>query len=66
MTRTFNTGSPWNVPAGHYANIDRLVEHYRKECFEDNERKLADLREGRVVDIYAAEKPKPKVKGEES
>ncbi|KAL8768688.1 MAG: hypothetical protein Q9209_005106 [Squamulea sp. 1 TL-2023] len=27
----FNTGSPYNVPAGHGANLDELINHYRKK-----------------------------------
>ena len=29
--RIFNTGSPYNVPAGHGANLDELINHYRKK-----------------------------------
>ncbi|KAI9857314.1 MAG: hypothetical protein M1824_004864 [Vezdaea acicularis] len=37
----FNTGSPWNVPAGHgAANLDKLVAHYEKENREAEERQL--------------------------
>ncbi|KAI9888393.1 MAG: hypothetical protein M1814_000509 [Vezdaea aestivalis] len=35
----FNTGSPFNVPAGHgRANMDNLIEHYEKERQESEER----------------------------
>ncbi|KAL8701501.1 MAG: hypothetical protein Q9224_000465 [Gallowayella concinna] len=27
----FNTGSPYNVPAGHGANLDELINHYRRK-----------------------------------
>ncbi|MCJ1351868.1 MAG: hypothetical protein MMC33_001852 [Icmadophila ericetorum] len=27
----FNTGSPYNVPAGHSANLDQLIQHYHKK-----------------------------------
>jgi len=44
-----NQGSPWNVPAGHgSANIDQVIEKYRKEAFEENERRLQQLRENKV------------------
>ena len=47
--RIINTGSPWNVPAGHgSASIDALVQKYQKEAFEENERKLKQLRENKV------------------
>lgn len=45
----FNTGSPWNVPAGHGgANIDHLIAKYEKEAFEQNERKHQEIKENRV------------------
>lgn len=28
--RVFNTGSPYNVPAGHGADLRPIQEHYRK------------------------------------
>lgn len=30
LDRIFNTGSPYNVPAGHTANLDELIAHYKK------------------------------------
>ncbi|KZF23798.1 hypothetical protein L228DRAFT_246645 [Xylona heveae TC161] len=46
----FNTGSPYNVPAGNGGgNIDELIAHYEKKNYEDNERKLRALQEGKVV-----------------
>ncbi|KAF2465032.1 uncharacterized protein BDR25DRAFT_306888 [Lindgomyces ingoldianus] len=44
----FNVGSPYNVPAGSQANISHAIEKYRKDAFEDNERKLQALREGTI------------------
>ncbi|TAQ83350.1 hypothetical protein B7494_g8326 [Chlorociboria aeruginascens] len=42
----FNTGSPWNVIAGHGArNMDHLVEHYQKINRDEEERKLKALSE---------------------
>ena len=41
-----NQGSPWNVPAGHSANLDAVIEHYKKKNYEENERKLQELRDG--------------------
>lgn len=47
--RIFNTGAPWNVPAGHgSANIESVVAKYEKEAFEENEKKLQQLREGKI------------------
>ncbi|KAK4170132.1 hypothetical protein QBC43DRAFT_305441 [Cladorrhinum sp. PSN259] len=39
----FQTGSPFNVPAGHYANIDKVVEHYRQQHLTEEERKANKL-----------------------
>ncbi|MCJ1370323.1 hypothetical protein MMC20_001536 [Loxospora ochrophaea] len=39
----FNTGSPHNVPAGHSANLDELIAHYRKKNAEMEEAKLRKL-----------------------
>lgn len=30
-SRIFNTGSPFNVPAGHTVNLDKVIAHYHKE-----------------------------------
>lgn len=47
--RQFNTGSPWNVPAGQgRVNIDRVIEKYEKEAYEEQEKKLQQLKEGNV------------------
>ncbi|TGO19340.1 hypothetical protein BPAE_0346g00110 [Botrytis paeoniae] len=36
----FNTGSPWNVPAGHRArDMEKLVAHYEKFNKENEEKK---------------------------
>jgi hypothetical protein len=43
-----NAASPYNVRAGYHNNMDELVAKYKKEAFEDNERKLQQLRENRV------------------
>jgi len=49
-----NTGSPWNVPAGHgCANVDQAIAKYQKENYETNEKKLQALRENNIK----AEKP---------
>lgn len=37
MYRVFNSGSPFNVPAGHGANLSAIQEHYRKKHKESDE-----------------------------
>ncbi|KAI1645668.1 uncharacterized protein F4817DRAFT_342617 [Daldinia loculata] len=32
------SGSPWNVPAGHYPNLDHVTAHYHKKAAEEEER----------------------------
>merc|ERR1712137_83263 len=45
----FNTGSPWNVPAGQGgANIDHLIAKYEKEAYEANEKKHQQIKENKV------------------
>ncbi|KAK3936485.1 hypothetical protein QBC46DRAFT_357435 [Diplogelasinospora grovesii] len=39
----FQHGSPFNVPAGHYINMDKVVAHYRKQHLEEEERKAKKL-----------------------
>ena len=47
--RQFNTGSPWNVPAGHgRVNIDEVINKYEKEAYEEQEKKLQQLKENNV------------------
>ena len=49
LHRQFNTGSPWNVPAGQGGiNIDKVIEKYEKESFAQQEKKLQQLRENNV------------------
>ena len=49
LYRQFNVGAPWNVPAGHgRVNIDRVIEKYEKESYEQQEEKLRQLRENDV------------------
>ncbi|ROV89961.1 hypothetical protein VMCG_10089 [Cytospora schulzeri] len=37
------SGSPHNVPAGHYVNLDKVTEHYRKQHLDEEERKAKKL-----------------------
>lgn len=41
--RLINSGCPNNVPAGHYPNMDKVMEHYRKQHLDDEERKAKKL-----------------------
>ncbi|KAJ8112392.1 hypothetical protein ONZ43_g5406 [Nemania bipapillata] len=43
MPELFNTGSPYNVPAGHSINLDHITEHYRKQAAAEEERKAKKL-----------------------
>ena len=46
--RIFNTGSPYNVPAGQGgANLDALIAHYKKKNAEHDAAKLKEMREGK-------------------
>jgi hypothetical protein len=49
MYRIMNQGSPYNVPAGQTANMDKVIAKFRKEAAEDNERKLEASRTNTVV-----------------
>ena len=42
--RVFHAGSPFNVPAGHNANLDKVVEHYRQQHLDEEERKATQAR----------------------
>lgn len=37
--RAIQAGSPFNVPAGHYANMDKVVAHYRQQHLDEEDRK---------------------------
>lgn len=41
--RLIDSGSPNNVPAGHYANIDKVIEHYQKQHLDEEARKAKKL-----------------------
>jgi hypothetical protein len=43
-----NAGSPYNVQAGSQVNMDKVIEKFKKEAYEDNERKLEALRDGTI------------------
>ena len=62
--RSFNTGSPWNVPAGHgNINLDEVIAKYEKEAYEEQEKRLQQLKENNVP----VEKPvRPLVRGSQA
>ncbi|KAK4035156.1 hypothetical protein C8A01DRAFT_38360 [Parachaetomium inaequale] len=39
----FTQGSPFNVPAGHYPNISKVVAHYQKQHHDEEARKAKKL-----------------------
>ncbi|KAI1737329.1 hypothetical protein F4680DRAFT_429155 [Xylaria scruposa] len=43
MPELLNSGSPYNVPAGHTPNLDHVTEHYRKQAAAEEERKAKKL-----------------------
>lgn len=43
-----NQGSPFNVPAGQVNNMEKVIEKYKKEAYEDNERKRQALRDNEI------------------
>lgn len=45
--RLLNSGCPNNVPAGHGVNLDYIVEHYRKQHLDEEERKAKKLAEAK-------------------
>ncbi|KAL1603624.1 hypothetical protein SLS60_005212 [Paraconiothyrium brasiliense] len=46
--RIMNQGSPFNVPAGQVNNMEKVIEKFKKEADEDNERKLQALRDDNI------------------
>jgi hypothetical protein len=36
-------GSQVNVPAGHYINLDKVIEHYRKQHLDEEKRKATKM-----------------------
>ncbi|KAF2400393.1 putative NADH-ubiquinone oxidoreductase 178 kDa subunit [Trichodelitschia bisporula] len=45
-----NSGSPFNVPAGHYANVDKVVAHYRKQNEEEDQARIERTSKNRPID----------------
>ncbi|KAK8229534.1 hypothetical protein HDK77DRAFT_76160 [Phyllosticta capitalensis] len=44
----FNTGSPFNVPAGFNMDLTKVVEHYERENYEANRLKHEQIKNGAV------------------
>lgn len=44
MFRIFNTGSPYNIPAGASADLEHLKAHYEKLNVEAEEKRVARLK----------------------
>jgi hypothetical protein len=59
-----NNGSPYNVPAGSQVNMDKVVAKFQQEAYEENERKLQEMREGRLkAEIPVDEQVGPRYRG---
>lgn len=43
--RIFNTGSPYNIPAGHSADLGALKAHYERKNVEADEKRIVRLQE---------------------
>ncbi|GAM90936.1 hypothetical protein ANO11243_089830 [Dothideomycetidae sp. 11243] len=44
-----NNASPYNVPAGHgHTNIDEAIAKYEKRNFEENAKRMQDLKDGNI------------------
>lgn len=41
----FNTGSPYNIPAGHSADLGALRAHYEKKNVEAEDKRMVRLKE---------------------
>lgn len=51
-----NVGSPYNVPAGSQVNMDKVIQKFKQEAYEDNERKLETLRNDQIKSEQPIEK----------
>ncbi|KAK5691435.1 hypothetical protein LTR97_011428 [Elasticomyces elasticus] len=60
----FNAGSPWNVPAGQgSANMDQVIAKFEKASYEENARKLQQLRDNQVPCEQPMAETLPKTSG---
>lgn len=58
LLRWFNAGSPYNVPAGHYMNMDKVIAHYEEENRKTAakiEEKMANRQTEQARPFWAAE-----------
>lgn len=55
--RIMNVGSPYNVPAGSSVNLDKVIAKYEKEHYEDQAKKLKQLRDETLPAEQPFEKP---------
>ncbi|KAI4735919.1 hypothetical protein E4T50_13583 [Aureobasidium sp. EXF-12298] len=46
--RILNTGAPHNVPAGHYADMSKVIAKFEKEANEANAKKLQQIKDNAV------------------
>ena len=44
IARVFNTGSPYNVPAGHSIDLTAVIAHYEKENAETELKRIERLK----------------------
>lgn len=51
-SRLFNSGSPYNVPAGSRADMSAVVAHYENKNREQEESRVARMKDGKVVSVY--------------
>lgn len=50
--RLFNSGSPYNVPAGSSTDLSAVVAHYERRNKEMEEARLARMKDGKVLSVY--------------
>ncbi|KAI5861814.1 hypothetical protein GGS23DRAFT_575016 [Durotheca rogersii] len=55
----FYSGSPMNVPAGHYADLSHVTEHYRKHAAEVEERVAKRMRARASKEQEQQQQPPP-------
>lgn len=48
VDRAITNSSPYNVPAGHSINVEKLVQHYQEKNYAEEEEKLRLFKEGNL------------------
>lgn len=63
--RKFNTGSPYNVPAGHGADLSELIAHYQRKNAEQDAKTRSRLesKDKELRQRESAKLPGPNPKG---